>query len=1744
MPIDNTLKTQDAGDLLRRYQTGELSDDEQKALDEQYAKMPSARQRMRSLIPSANVDVQDYTQQARAQGFGTSRYDTDFYPEADLEEGRALQQSGASKIINGALKGGVTAATTAVNTVAGTLWGAAVGAYKLADNLANGVDEPFKNAIDAGVNNSISTAMMDIQKLSEKWFPNYRTQEERSDEYQRQWIKHVFTPNFIGDSFLKNFGFTVGAMAGGMAWGRVLSMAARTKLAGDLLKGVTAAAAGDAEAEGALTAALEAFRAGSANRAQIDLIKNNIKGAAKRLNRLSATQGLMGATISAMGEGITEGIMAKQEFIDDFDARNNPRFEAEYTNLANQIIQEGNPLFVTLDSYADENGNIIEMRPRLTDAGVRELHKREQELTGKQQALRLEAERQGDRLASTTFALNIPVLTLTNTLEFGRMLSGGWKTARNLTRSVGGGLEKDAAGKIAGNFTGKGSKALGTIAGMAKVGTAEASEEMIQGFISSGAKNVADARLTAFNDDGYDNGVAEDYADWVGLMTEGGMEYLRDWKNWQEGFMGMVTGLIGMPGKGYFSGERGGVMQAYKDASEKVEESRDLANRLNAIVNSDDFQKRWHGYARHNLYEKQMEAAVANNDEYSWHTANDKQAINDIMTFADAGRLNDLYEIVDSYATMSDSDARAADVLEAVKSQKTEKEVDNNPEATLENVRKHAQEFKDFIKDYRETYEAVRTIAPLNVSDEHLKEWVFTAMQTKRFEQRYFDILKDVLNGIEPVIKSSIDASESTKEKSDKEKYDILKSELTKYAQDYSDLALPSSDDPTRIVKFAKALSWLANKTKDNKALSRKVEDLRKLSGSRRAFFQKFEDLGSITSSEFHEQAKNQEKQTKEIQEKAIEKEAEGYDSIDAVRNAYNAIPDADETGRKRFMKDLLKMKDNPYVKRFLKLNSLHEDFNDSYNKMPDRPESDSPVGVAVKYITDSLFNDATLESDIFDDYDNVMPSRANIRQQLKGVFGNTYGDTQIEDATDSAIGIVRNIIQGMRDTNNYHSAPAENDPFILDREEQQGDDGRGTPFVLPGRERQLRRGRTPKKSVEQVDGSVTDVKGRNWKIGDKVYLYSVDGEWQLIPDSVRECVIKNIKKTKTKTEASLVLADGSNKSAYLINLDTNEAIKMQTSPIIAKPKEEQKLQPEEVSVAPVTKQGAHNEMAQSAAQSGIPEGAEEGADESKELTGFGELPYYHQSVPEIDSFQAKDAREIAHDPTMTPAQKAEKIAALDLRDFAEKNPEYKETWDALADLVSPSGEHQNAFENIAYLVKPGDKVKFAIDTNFPKDADGNVQVLVLLDKGGENDKILTVLHAPTERNVGQYKGIADLQRRIRDAYDANPEEGLFVFKKEDGTPYTSDIYLKRNGFVVYGDNEQSIVYTAGNADKHIPSYDANAPIMFIGRNGVPVRLHGSREGTNTTQLERLIQTLYSMGGKSNPTGNLYYLAKDSTGQYSIPIRLGVEHYNKDTKKYSEPTFEKINDGIGAIVDLLSNAKIGNDEALEATQAELRELVKTLGQTLDLHDIVFHVIRDEKTGIPRLMIFNNRTKVKPTSRDLDRISFDWLSDFIAKMDLSINIKADTSIEEYLRDGIITSNATAMRPKGVDFCFNAWDESKEDFVPTDKQNEIKKVQKEEVASPTEPEPEETPAPVEAPKPKAPVGKIDKKKSPSKKKEEKPKQETGATITWDDSWKDFNNLPEQIRKDLEDAGCDESAWNEMGTDDKKQAINCPI
>ena len=115
----------------------------------------------------------------------------------NLANTRGELQPWYAQIGAGLAKGAILAGTTFLDGTVGLVLGAG---QALAEGRASALwDNPF------------SKAMQSINEWSEEALPNYYTDAERNEP----WYENIFTANSLGDKFIKNLGFTVGAIYGG-----------------------------------------------------------------------------------------------------------------------------------------------------------------------------------------------------------------------------------------------------------------------------------------------------------------------------------------------------------------------------------------------------------------------------------------------------------------------------------------------------------------------------------------------------------------------------------------------------------------------------------------------------------------------------------------------------------------------------------------------------------------------------------------------------------------------------------------------------------------------------------------------------------------------------------------------------------------------------------------------------------------------------------------------------------------------------------------------------------------------------------------------------------------------------------------------------------------------------------------------------------------------------------------------------------------------------------------------------------------------------------------------------------------------------------------------------------------------------------------------------------------------------------------------------------------------------------------
>ena len=1519
------------------------------------------------LNPAGEMRNENVTPEAAAAGWGESRFDrAEFHPEDDLENKRANEQSGFNKILNGAIKGGIFAGTTAIETVAGVIDGIVEGVGELGRQVVSGDELSLSEAIGNGVNNWTARTMANIQKLSDEWFPNYRTTEERSPEYQSQWLRHVLTPNFIGDSFLKNFGFTVGALAGGAVWSKLINAGLKTLSAGNMLKGVTAAASGNEETKALLGNTLKAVGQTGTDAAvgiEASAVPKMFEKAAQGLRKLTTKHELFGGVIAAMGEGTMEGVIARNEFMDDWGERLRNEYVQSYSGLRDSLTEElAGTGFTREVPIFDEAGNLVDRKYELNAAGEEELARRQRELAADYAKKKQWAEEQGDRLAATTFLLNIPVLTVSNTMQFGRMLAGGFKTSRNSLAKVAGKLSMEGEKVVADYAAKTGNRTLRVLGKSAKVGATEAAEEMSQGFISSGAKHVADARLTSFNDDGYDRTVLRSVGDWLGGMMEGGGEYLSDWKNWQEGFLGLLTGLVGIPGR---HGWHGGVPGAIREVNEEDAASKAAAEKLNERVNNPAFQKAWQGYVRHQKYDAQMEDAVLKDDQYAWATANDKQLVSDIMMFANAGRLQELNDLVDFYANLSDQQVDEKGIAEAVSGASNETDVQNNPGEAVSKVKEQAQNIKDTIQLYSEMYDNMRTLAPVATTDKQLEEMIATSMNIKMMENRFLKMFDEVMGGIGEYVKPLTEADENGEviedEAKKRQRAETIYTTLTKLITNPGTGINYSSVQDWMDSLFSMRLLDDAVENSEDKTIQKKFSDMKKVANDRRAFLRKLVTLQNLDPSEFDKKAETPEKAADKVQKQNAEKAIGDAKSFRDIKLKYLTL---DDKGSKNYLDTISpKEKESRPVKDFLDFKRKFDGFRDYVEKN----------GLEVEQPQGAMKVDSTMISAIVDE-----------------LFERAHGPEELETLPPTIFRL-------------------ESD-FINDATFEQ-------PNPIPGM--------APLKPSAATFNALKDGIRRAMKnyLAQSVSTASANtGSAKPAETAAPTGTTEN---TPTGYDAS---QPGSNTpapgkpSAAPTSAAQPTAPAAQTSaPTAAVPASAEGQATEE---QPSMDKSAGQE-ADDAMSVEIPTVPKATQEETRQENGKGreKIPYIRTSLPEIASAEARkvrraiekhdrDARMEAdlsdfidyfqHQLEDAKQQLADADAAGDayahndakraVEYWQRQYDSYKDSWNALKD--------RGAFDEIVDGVQLYDVVEFIIDPTFPK-FKGEDQILIRNKRTGRIFTILSIQES-------EYYGLHDLRQAILKEYsesNVSPND-IFVFSK------TSKVWAKQAGYIDYN-------FGAKPKDiREIQGYDnvKDAPLMMVDKTGTAMIVHGEKVAIPYTFQSP------EQNKDAKRQGGLYILVKTDATSYT-PIGLTTERFSTDNKAVDNSIFNDIRKAATKVANFFRN--VGSD--LEAENQGLKMRVKELSELLDLHDVDFRVIISE--GAPALQITTGKPNEDavgdtPTVIAKDAVTPEVLIDYLAGLNRHVQI--DTSrLTGMIDAGLIQSNAAKLRPKGMDVYMDPW-----------------------------------------------------------------------------------------------------------------------
>lgn len=566
---------------------------------------PNIRPEIRDFIKSSATERQGYTlynpyEQAPIDfesplartdtPWGKSVFDEKTATEAQFEnlgDTRAENQPWYSKIGAGLSKGVILAGTTFLDGTLGLLVGAGTAAKE--------------GRWSALWDNDFSKAMQATNEWSEKVLPNYYSQEE----LEGPWYENVFTANFLGDKFIKNLGFTVGAFySGGIAAGA--------------LGATKGAIVGSAKALGATM--------------------NQLKTIANTTTHVASA---VGALSSAVNEGRIEALNNSKDWfenqkmqLDDKHFQMLEAIEAQYG---------GTEIYDTL--IANENNNYNQTLAKLTEDRL--------------------------KMGNADLLMNIPILTASNIIQFGKLYARGFKTAKRATNIAG------SPGKYATTLNGW--NAAGKAA---TVSLSEGIEEVSQKVASLTSGLYYQDDVNNFHKAKMDPEAEEEQLSWLKSFAQGLNQAVNEGSTWEEFLIGSLTGALGIPlfrSGTSADGKRqspiyleGGIRGSIKEYREQKAREEAIVNYMNNRVNSPKFKSYYQGLTRHKKYQEDMNKAVLENNEFDFKNAEYNQLVSDIIMFDNAGKLEDLKVLINESYDISDEN------LESIIKNTTSKDPDGN----------------------------------------------------------------------------------------------------------------------------------------------------------------------------------------------------------------------------------------------------------------------------------------------------------------------------------------------------------------------------------------------------------------------------------------------------------------------------------------------------------------------------------------------------------------------------------------------------------------------------------------------------------------------------------------------------------------------------------------------------------------------------------------------------------------------------------------------------------------------------------------------------------------------------------------------------------------------------------------------------------------------------------------------------------------------------------------------------------
>ena len=461
-------------------------------------------------------------------GLGDSMFDPGIANQNiidNLQDYRAEAQPWYAQIGAGLAKGAVLAGTTFIDGTVGLLFGTGQG-------IANWFDDDPNTGFLSGLwDNDFSKALQQINDAAEEALPNYYSQAELNSP----WYENIFTSNFLGDKFIKNLGFAVGALYSGGVASTALKATKLPQLIGAITNS-TKAPAMVSTAVGAVTSAV--------NEGRIEALNNSRDWMNLKIQELDDNWKKI---LETDYQSEKQAIMAGYE-------EAYKEYEANKGTLKRVNTPEGVAFIDPAEIEYEQKIKALDARRANYEAMMqsafdnRKNDERYNSILGKITEDRI-------HMGNADLLMNIPILMASNMVQFAKFYANGFNTARragvNVTRKAG-----QEVLEYSGKTFSKGKAAAKAIGNSLTEGTEEISQKaasLIAGdYYSTDVNNFYKAQM--------DPNAEKESLDWMKSFANGINETVNDGSSWEEFFIGSLTGLLGVPS-----------FRSIKDANGKIQ---------------------------------------------------------------------------------------------------------------------------------------------------------------------------------------------------------------------------------------------------------------------------------------------------------------------------------------------------------------------------------------------------------------------------------------------------------------------------------------------------------------------------------------------------------------------------------------------------------------------------------------------------------------------------------------------------------------------------------------------------------------------------------------------------------------------------------------------------------------------------------------------------------------------------------------------------------------------------------------------------------------------------------------------------------------------------------------------------------------------------------------------------------------------------------------------------------------------